>query len=109
LAKVDFSKEAIQCFSYPGVAPGYTDKILELLLRQTDYPNAAQLAVLFIEATKPPLDSTEKMTLYMQALLQTDFHSAFKYQVSSLYPQYPELVLANHTRRHPKGPFFRTC
>jgi len=50
-------------------------------LKHSEYPNAAQLAVMFIEATRPPLDSTENMTLYMTALIQTDLDAAFKYQV----------------------------
>lgn len=57
---------------------------MKLLLRHTEYPNAAQLAVVFIEATRPVLDSTEKMTLYMNALIQTDLDAAFKYQVNPL-------------------------
>lgn len=73
----------MQCFSYPQVVPGYTEKILSLILKHSDYPGAAQLAVLFIEATRPPLDSTEKMILYMEALIQTDIDGAFNYQVLS--------------------------
>jgi hypothetical protein len=84
---VDLGKEAVQCFSYPQVVPGYTEKILGLLLKHSEYPNTAQLAVLFIEATKPPLDNSEKMSLYMEALIQTDLDVAFKYQVSSLESQ----------------------
>jgi hypothetical protein len=97
-ANLTFVQEAIQCFSYPGVTPGYTDKILELLLRHTEYPNAAQLAVLFIEATRPPLDSTEKMTLYLTALLQTDFDSAFKYQVSPPSSQDSDFSISGRRR-----------
>ena len=65
------------------MVPGYTEKILGLLLRHTEHPNAAQLAVLFIEATKPALDNSEKMTLHMNAMIQTDLDAAFKYQVMS--------------------------
>jgi len=64
--------------------PGYTEKILALLLKHSEDPNASQLAVLYIEATRPLLDSTEKMTLYMNALIRTDLDAAFKYQVSPL-------------------------
>jgi hypothetical protein len=71
----------VQCFSYPQVVPGYTEIILAALLKYSNYPNAAQLAVLFVEATKPVLDTPEKMTLYMEALIRTDLLAAFKYQV----------------------------
>lgn len=61
--------------------PGYTEKILSLLLKTSDHSNSAQLAVLFVEATRPALDSVDKMALYMDALIRTDFDAAFKYQV----------------------------
>ena len=61
--------------------PGYTEIILSSLLKHSQYPNAAQLAVLFVESTKPVLDTPEKMTMYMDALTLTDIDSAFKYQV----------------------------
>ena len=77
----ELTKDAITCFSYPQVVPGYTDKILATLLRHSEYPNTAQLAVLFVESTRPILDSTEKMSLYMDALIRTDLDAAFKYQV----------------------------
>ena len=54
---------------------------MALLLRHSEDPNAAQLAVLYVEATRPLLDSTEKMTMYMNALIRTDLDAAFKYQV----------------------------
>ena len=66
--------------------PGYTEKILSTLLSHTEYPNSAQLAVLFVDATGPPLDSTEKMTLYMEALIRTDVDTAFRYQVPLSHP-----------------------
>lgn len=62
--------------------PGYTDKILSTLLKHSDDPRAAQLAVLYVDATGPVLDSTDKMTMYMKALIRTDVASAFRYQVS---------------------------
>lgn len=71
----------MQCFCYPNVTPGYTDTILHILLRQSDYPNGADLAVMWIESTKPALDTAEKMSLYMEALLRTNIDAAFKYQV----------------------------
>jgi len=74
-------QDAVQYFSYPNVTPGYTEFILNVLLRHSEYPNVAQLAVLFVEATKPALDTAEKMSLYMEALIQTDLDAAFKYQV----------------------------
>ena len=74
-------QEAIQCFSYPQDVPVYTEIILSSLLKHSQYPNAAQLAVLFVESTKPVLDTPEKMTMYMDALTLTDIDSAFKYQV----------------------------
>ena len=75
-------KDAIQAFSYPQVYPGYTDKILSTLLNHSDESHAAHLAVLYVEATAPVLDSTDKMTMYMDALIRTDVDSAFRYQVS---------------------------
>jgi hypothetical protein len=65
--------------------PGYTEVILAALLKHSSYPNAAQLAVLFVEATKPVLDTPEKMTLYMDALIRTDLDSAFRYQVTACF------------------------
>jgi hypothetical protein len=81
--------------------PGYTEKILGLLLKHSEYPNAAQLAVLFIEATKPPLDNSEKMMLYMDGLIQTDLDAAFKYQVSPLLMSV--LMVAYCTRSRSKS------
>ena len=72
----------MQHFCYPNVSPGYTEVILAILLRHSEYPNAAQLAALFVEATKPALDTAEKMSLHMESLLQTDIDAAFKYQVT---------------------------
>jgi Nuclear pore complex assembly len=77
------TQDAIQLFAYPNVTPGYTEVILKVLLEHTEYPNVAQLACLFIESVKPPLDDAEKMSLYMDALIQTDMNAAFKYQVLS--------------------------
>jgi hypothetical protein len=85
-------EEAVQCFSYPLVVPGYTEKILSLLLKNSDQVKGAQLAVLFVESTRPPLDSPEKMTLYMEALIRVDFDAAFKYQVFALLSR---LIVAN--------------
>jgi hypothetical protein len=65
--------------------PGYTEIILTALLKHSSYPNAAQLAVLFVEATKPVLDTPEKMALYMEALIRTDLDAAFRYQVTPFY------------------------
>jgi hypothetical protein len=59
---------------------------LALLLRHSEDPYAAQLAVLYVEATRPLLDSTEKMSMYMNALIRTDLDAAFKYQVGPLKP-----------------------
>jgi protein ELYS len=79
----EVTQDAIQLFAYPNVTPGYTEVILKVLLEHTEYPNVAQLACLFIESVKPPLDDAEKMSLYMDALIQTDMNAAFKYQVLS--------------------------
>lgn len=94
-------EEAVQCFSYPQVVPGYTEVILSALLKHTEYPNAAQLAVLFVESTKPVLDTPEKMTMYMDALILTDIDSAFKYQVPSPLTLRPISLLDGANGREP--------